>query len=449
MNKGSKTLISLSLISIMLFSSCSLNEGIEVISLITEKVEETIVKAFGRDKDFVEGKMLISSSDENKAQLPTEFLSLREKMLPFDKRYGYNSLNDTEKELYRRISDSVVKLSSTVDVLDLDLSGERISAVFYAFLNDSPEIFYLSDRHTVLCWFSDKTAVLMLYYMDGEAIDAYDEAYAALTAEANRAEISVQAGLLSKKANEIISFENLQSEKEKVRFVHDFVATQTVYDTEYADILKDLPNEKLQSTSYGCLVEKNAVCSGITEGASLLLSLLGVENTVCYGKSEEMYHEWNIVLIDENYYHMDITWDVSLEAGNSRWVGYEFYLLSDIQISSSRTVIWEGNPDEKFMSFPKPDCSDDSLYIFDDIMSSNKTSVSIASSMKAAAENKVRYVIINAGVNLSTERLDKIATDIYYSSAANIASGFCGKRISMGDTYYLIDSSRIYQSLVY
>lgn len=445
MNKKLKSLIALFLVSIIVFSSCSYENGVEIFSKTIETVEKTVASVLGLDENFVSEKLKVSASSENSAELPKSFLTMCGKMIPKEKLYGYSKLNDNQKELYRRISSATIKLSLAVDILDLSLTSEEISKTFYAFLNDSPEIFYLSDKYSVLSWFKDTPSVLMLYYMDGETIDEYDDSYSSLKTEANRKAISKKAAELSEKTMEIISPLNLKAEKEKVRFVHDRIATDTFYDKEYADKIEDMGKEGNQSTSYGCIVEKKAVCSGITEGASLLLSLLGVENTVCYGKSEEIYHEWNIVKIKDNYYHLDITWDISLERDNKNWVGYEYYLLNDIRIATSRTVISEENPDENFVSLPKPDCTDDSLYIFDDITSRNKNAVSVATAMKKAVENNIKYVVIFSG----TENPDKVANYVYNSSAKAVASGFCGKKVSFGERYYVIDNKRVYQSMIY
>lgn len=85
---------------------------------------------------------------------------------------------------------------------------------------------------------------------------------------------------------------------EKALILHDRVALTCEYDyNSTAD----------KQTAYGALVKRTAVCEGYTEAYQLLLREVGIENYSCY--SAKLNHIWNIVYIDNQPYHVDVTWD--------------------------------------------------------------------------------------------------------------------------------------------
>ncbi|MFR6566495.1 MAG: transglutaminase domain-containing protein [Blautia wexlerae] len=67
-------------------------------------------------------------------------------------------------------------------------------------------------------------------------------------------------------------------------------------------------------TAEGALLKKQAVCNGISKAVSLILNRAGVPCTVVQGSSaideREVDHAWNMVLINDEYYHLDVTWDL-------------------------------------------------------------------------------------------------------------------------------------------
>lgn len=86
------------------------------------------------------------------------------------------------------------------------------------------------------------------------------------------------------------------SDFEKVLILHDYLCTHFQYDTTLT--IRD---------SYRFLTEKTGVCEAYAGTYSALLDRLGIANL--YAVSAEMNHIWNVVQIDGEWYHVDITWD--------------------------------------------------------------------------------------------------------------------------------------------
>ncbi len=62
----------------------------------------------------------------------------------------------------------------------------------------------------------------------------------------------------------------------------------------------------LSHSAYGALVQGEAVCEGYSLAFSLLLGKMGIPCTMI--TSREMSHAWNVVQIDGEWYHTDVTW---------------------------------------------------------------------------------------------------------------------------------------------
>ena len=67
------------------------------------------------------------------------------------------------------------------------------------------------------------------------------------------------------------------------------------------------------------LIKKHAVCSGYSDALSILLNYLNIKNR----KISNNIHVWNYVLIDDTWYHIDVTND---DFGNE--ISYRFFLVN-------------------------------------------------------------------------------------------------------------------------
>ena len=88
--------------------------------------------------------------------------------------------------------------------------------------------------------------------------------------------------------------------------IHDYLIENCEYDVEGYE------SGKIEADSfnaYGALCLGVAVCEGYAEAAALLLNRAGVETLVITGDSRGEKHAWNIVKIDGDYYHLDVTWN--------------------------------------------------------------------------------------------------------------------------------------------
>ena len=118
---------------------------------------------------------------------------------------------------------------------------------------------------------------------------------------------------------------------DKVRALHDYLVAHVEYDLDTAG--KDVYTQS--STAYGALVLQKALCGGYSEAMKLLLNTVGVECEVIAGSADGSEHAWNLVKLDGEYYHVDVTFDdpVVIDSWGQRKNNtepiYSYYCLSD------------------------------------------------------------------------------------------------------------------------
>jgi transglutaminase/protease-like cytokinesis protein 3 len=123
---------------------------------------------------------------------------------------------------------------------------------------------------------------------------------------------------------------------DKEIFIHDFCLNNFVYDNTFNDYSYSI---------LGPVFNKSGVCEGIAKFVKLSLDYLGVNNLVVHGKAknpvynDEMeMHAWNIVKIEGNMYHLDVTFDMSMKDKINR---YDYFNLTDQDIKKEH--IFNGN----------------------------------------------------------------------------------------------------------
>lgn len=137
--------------------------------------------------------------------------------------------------------------------------------------------------------------------------------------------------MTKEKIKEIISviINNDMSEMEKERAIHDFIVLNTSYDT------------KLEKKNvYEALFEHQAVCQGYALLTYLFLNEVGIENKIVTGKARSKYreedHVWNLVKINNQWYHVDTTWDDPIPDVKGQ-VLYDYFNLTDDELARNHS----------------------------------------------------------------------------------------------------------------
>lgn len=218
---------------------------------------------------------------------------------------NYDLLNEDEKLAYIAVFDKIKDHPEYIKIPTL--SSEEFNNVFYAVKNDNPDILCFADSCNMITYLS--ASFLQLDY-------AYDvKSCEIMTAEMNKV------------ADSIVKETDGMSDFEKELYIHD----RLVSDCTYSET-------KNSSTAYGCLVENKAVCSGYSRAAMLLLLKSGIDSMVVAGtgvtpSEGEISHMWNIVWLDNESYHLDVTWDDPV-SDSGDVLSHLYFNLKDNEISS-------------------------------------------------------------------------------------------------------------------
>lgn len=99
------------------------------------------------------------------------------------------------------------------------------------------------------------------------------------------------------------------SDYQKIKAVYDYICENVTYDYDH---LND-SSYKHQFTAYGGLIDGTCVCQGYAVIFYRLALELDVDARLIPGVSHGENHGWNIVELDNLYYHADSTWDAGMD----------------------------------------------------------------------------------------------------------------------------------------
>lgn len=115
--------------------------------------------------------------------------------------------------------------------------------------------------------------------------------------------------------------------------IHDYLVEHTAYNLF----------GKQQKSAYGVLVNGTGVCTGYAEAAKILLNRAGIECLIVTGTGDDGrmqgFHAWNMVRIDNQWYHLDVTWD---DPDQGDLIKYDYFNMSDEEMA--RNHAW--NPED-------------------------------------------------------------------------------------------------------
>lgn len=228
-------------------------------------------------------------------------------------KFYYHRLNNEQKQIYRLICDGIGNLSSEI-ILPI-ISKNSLSLIYEAVLLDNPIFFYtVSFQYT--SDFIRRRIIFNPFYNYPSSV------------------IKQSADTLNNYLR-LFDVVKYKSDVEKELYVHDYFLENFTYDY--------MLNEHSFSP-LGLLVYKKGVCEGIAKFVKIMLNYLGVECMLVSGKGistisqQAEQHMWNIVLINGNTYHLDVTFDMTQESKIKR---YDYFNLPDVEINRDHVIISE------------------------------------------------------------------------------------------------------------
>lgn len=260
--------------------------------------------------------------------------------------YWYKTLNEDEKQMYRIIANGVNNLDKNITVQfrkenSFESSKKIVEKVLNAFFADNPDVFYIKDRYEISI-----SNILVLSKVDlkleyiSNDINEIEKMKQDLNAQIERIN------------NELVS---CKTDYEKELILHDILVKEIVYfEHENYD---EIPS--IKHTAYAALVDKSAVCDGITKAFQLILGKNNIESIFITGVSENVPHAWCKVKLNGAYYNVDVTSDKALNKENNDLVLHSYFNITDQEIMNSHKF-------DDYDKLPKSDENKYNYYVYND-----------------------------------------------------------------------------------
>ena len=270
-------------------------------------------------------------------------------------KYAYSTLTTKQKKLYEAIYGCVKAHKGTVDVSDLGCTSSDLEKAFYAMDYENPQFFWLASGYS--------------YSYSGSTINSVTPSYGRTKTEA--ASIAPQ---LEAAAEKIIDGAlALETEFERVVYIHDAIVNMTTYRSSGGEYKRDVD---------GPLVNGYALCEGYSKAFAYLCQSIGIE-CFCVSGTSSGSHMWNVVKLGGDWYQMDVTFDDP--TGSTPTCNYNYFALTTAHMCEDHKI---ENP------FTVPSCVDTeyNYYVASGVTRYEEADEAYAAIIKLAAENYANSV---------------------------------------------------------
>ena len=240
--------------------------------------------------------------------------------------YYYSTLNADEQLVYKELLSAFSNYEDTVVVSTNDM--ETVYKCYSCIILEHPELFYVNGYNYTL---GDYLSIKPKYTVSKDSIEQY---------------MDICSSYVERICAEI---QDSWTDYEKAKYVYKYIAENTVYKSNIND-----------QNMVSVMQDGASVCLGYSSAYQYVLQQLGIPNVVVTGKTDGTDHAWNIVYIDGNWYHCDVTWASQMyryydNTLKNNVVTYDYFMLSDSRIEKDHTM-------NKGLDVPI--CIDDSMFIY-------------------------------------------------------------------------------------
>lgn len=215
-------------------------------------------------------------------------------------------------ELYDEVINSIESGETDVDI-SRHATDSTIKKVGYRIINGSPEYFHIVNSYSYSS--NDKNSWTFSFSYNSYA-DNYEK------------NLVRYREMIKEIASQV---DETYTDYDKALWLHDYMIDNFSYDYNYSSY-----------SSLSMLDNKKGICSSYALLYKDLLEEVGIKNEIVIGKTEGGYgptyklglHCWNIVKIGRFWYHIDTTWDDTLEGR------YTYFMVSDSYMKKHYHYSW-------------------------------------------------------------------------------------------------------------
>lgn len=249
-------------------------------------------------------------------------------MLPEYVKFYYDKLPAEKKNVYMQMYKGLRehKKRITIKASHSAISTDDLMFIFKCLYNDTPSFYFVDLSKCRFIRIPMGYVFIKDFFYSEEKIAEYDKA--------------IIDGLKTFKSRYI---KDEMSDYEKEMVIHDYLVKTVTYDEESIKEEEEEDQRLRHGEIYnilGPLLRKKAVCWGIACAFKLLCDYCQIKCFVIIGDSLPFTggsagHAWNIVRLDNENYHVDVTWDIKKKGDIS--FAYDYLNLDDHLIRFNHT----------------------------------------------------------------------------------------------------------------
>lgn len=197
-------------------------------------------------------------------------------------------LNNKEQVIYDVVYDGMLKNKTTIDFSGVggafssqEQMKETLSNAVYSVLRDHPQLFMYNGAYTYEFNSDLKISSIAIEFKT----------------VINEEEFQNRQQEINNIVDRLIADTKDMDEYSKSKYIYTYIAQNTTY--------KESDNAH---NMYGCLVEGVAVCEGYAKAYSYIMQKCGMQVAYISGTGKNELHAWNLININNNWYHVDCTW---------------------------------------------------------------------------------------------------------------------------------------------
>lgn len=268
---------------------------------------------------------LYHGSQQPAAPEPVERISLD--------KYAYGQLEKNTQTVYDEILDAIMGHKEKISVSTLDT--EVLEQAFYSVRADYGGLFWV-DGYTYT------------EYSSGDQVTGLEFAPHYTMTYDKREELQQAVDTAAEHLLGGISSED--ADYQKARFVYDTLINTVAYN----------PEAENSQNILSVFLNQETVCQGYACAVQFLFERLGIPSVIVTGTAAGQAHAWNMVMLDGNYYYMDVTWGNSAYqnegSGRQGYINYSYFAMT------SEELLFTHEPDN-FLLLPECTQREDSYFV--------------------------------------------------------------------------------------
>ena len=223
-----------------------------------------------------------------------------------------NLLSGPHKQAYDLLHAGLIEAQSSIAMTGVRVSSAELKTIFRYIYYDNPDIFWMTGSYKC--------------FKNGDGtVTKVEPGYNALKNDIPKYKAEIEKAA----ADALADMWSLSEPIDRVKYAHDYLTNTVVYDTGSAN------NQNL----YSALVEKKSVCAGYSKAFQYMMQKVGIRCAYITGGAipspgaAQVNHAWNILVLNGEYYAMDVTWDDPVGVSSGKYY-YDYFNVTDTVIGT-------------------------------------------------------------------------------------------------------------------